>query len=607
MADIRQGLMRLTGLDKILQKEVALRAQLGGISTQMIGSDDLVGDLAVIEEALSQFNMITRMHRERKMRYRDYEAMDNYGDISVALDIYAEEATQNDLIKETNLWVTGDPDTVADVEELIQKLRLRTMIQGFARQLAKYGDMFIHMSYTYEGLDRILFLPPQYVQRVGPSVDKVKFYKLDQQLNKVSPRQDGMLLPWETVHFRMLSFGFSTMYGRAIIEPARKRWLHLKLLEDSIAIYRLNRAVERIVYYIDVGQASPDDALRIVNQYKRKFGNKRSYVDPSSSTFEQQYDPHNMMENIFWPVNSATERSRIDKLQAPPDQGQLADLEHFNEKLYVAIGIPRDYLTGEVSGAWNSREALALQDVRFSRKLHKLQVALIEGLQTIIRFHLAVRWGDAEKAQAADFVLHLADVSKVARQQYDQILLNRVQLIQLLNDMGTSMSFNRDVWVPYILDAYYPDLPKDMIKKLVIPDEALRAAQQDQQNDQINMAKATSDIQVDAAKETATHAAKIAPKPASPASAATKKKTNEAIRGMVMNDLLKRDLVESDLAAVAEVLDKWSPDGDAYSMTSADHPAPKVPIHLLQEAVTKHSRPRKATDKRVTETLTEAM
>jgi hypothetical protein len=581
MADIRSGLMRLTGLDKILRQEMAVRAQLGGISTQMIGSDDLVGDLAVIEEALSQFNMITRMHRERKMRYRDYDAMDNYGDVSVALDIYAEEATQQDLIKETNLWVTGDSKAVRDVEEVITRLRLRTMIQGFARNLAKYGDMFLHQRYTYQGLDRILFLPPQYVQRVGPSVDLVKFYKVDQQIAKVSPRQDGMLLPWECAHFRMLSFGFSTMYGRAIIEPARKRWLHLKLLEDSVAIYRLNRAVERIVYYIDVGAASPTDGLRIVNQYKRKFGNKRSYINPDSDTFEQQYDPHHMLENLFWPVNSATERSRIEKLPAPPEQGQLQDLDHFNEKLYVALGIPRDYLTGEVSGAWNSREALALQDVRFSRKLHRLQVSLLEGLEIMLRFHLAVKWGDADAAKAAKFTLHLADVSKIARQQYDQILLNRVQLMQLLNDLGTQMNFNRDVWVKFILESYYPDLDKSMIEKLVIPDEALRAAQTDLNQDQIDMQ--TQLLQNKAAVDVGTAQATAGLQ--SKGDNQKNKSANEDFRSRVLNDLKARDLVEEEMDVVGELLENWTPSDEAHAMTLENHQPPAIPIRWLNEAI----------------------
>jgi hypothetical protein len=579
---LRRGLAKIVGLEKILRQEQATRAQLGGIATQMVGSDDLVGDLAVIEEALSQFNMITRMHRERKMRYRDYDAMDNYGDVSVALDIYSEEATQTDLIKETNLWVTGDPQVVEDVEAMVKNLRLRTMIQGFTRQLAKYGDLFLHLRFTVEGLDRILYMPPQYIQRVGPSIDLVKFYKLENQIGKVSPRQDGMLLPWECAHFRLLSFGFSTLYGRALLEPARKRWLHLKLLEDAIAIYRLNRAVERLIFYIDVGSASPSESLRIVNQYKRKFGNKRSYIDPASSTFEQQYDPHNMLENIFWPVNSATERSRIEKLTPPPDQGQLQDLDHFNEKLYVALGIPRDYLTGEISGSWNSRESLALQDVRFSRKLHRLQTGLLEGLETITRFHLAVLYGDAEKAQKADFTFHLADISKIARQQYDQILLNRVQLMTMLTDMGTQMNFNRDEWLEWVLENYFPDLPKDMIPKLLIPDQALAQANQ----------------------EIADMTRPPAPAPAAPAAAKkpaakkpTAKKANESFKRRVLNDLLRRNLNEETAPESLTEADS------RYSMTLAEQDRPVVPNAWLNKLIGKHSAPRGETVVETTEAI----
>jgi len=574
---IIQGLMRMTGLDKVIQREVALRAQLGGIQTQFAAGDDLVGDLATIEETLSQFNMITRMHRERRMRYRDYEAMDNYGDVSVALDIYAEEATQTDLVKDKNVWATGDSEAVKEIEAFFVKHRIHTLIHGFARNLAKYGDMFLSVKYSYEGIDRILYLPPDYIYRIGPSIDQIKHFKLEQQLAKVSPRQDGLLLPWECVHMRLLSFGFSTLYGRSMIEPARKRWLHLKLLEDSIAIYRLNRAVERIIFYIDVGAASPSEALRMVNTYKRKFGNKRSYIDPSQGTFEQQYDPHNMLENIYWPVNSATERSRIEKLAPPPEQGQLQDLDHFNEKLYVALGIPRDYLTGETSGAWNSREALALQDVRFSRKLHALQIALLEGLETLCRFHLAVRWGDADKAASAQFKLHLADISKVARQQYDTIMINRMQLLTMMNDLGNQMSFNRDVWLAFIVENFFPDVPKELIPRLIIPDAELAAA-----NDAIMQQQ---------------QALAVASKPAVKSTggkkpvAKKKKSATESIKHTILNDILRNNLMEEE---EREMLEDYllndngvlHPRDLSFTLQSP----PKIPLNTLQELVNKHSK-----------------
>ena len=570
-SNIVQGLVRITKLDQVIRQELASKAQLGGISTSFSPTDDLVGDLAVIEESLSQFNLITRMHRERKMRYRDYDSMDNYGDVSVALDIYAEEASQNDLIKETNLWVTGDPNTVQLIEEMFDRIRLRVLLFGMARQLAKFGDLFIAPRYTVNGVSDLLYLPPDFVERVGLGLDKVRNYKLESQLKQISPRKDGVLLPWECVHFRLISFGFSTIYGRSIIEAARKRWLHLKLLEDSVAIYRLNRAVERLIFYIDVGAASPTEAMRIVQQYKRKFGNKRSYINPSTSEFEQQYDPHNMLENYFWPVNSATERSKIDKLPPPPDQGQLQDLDHFNEKLYIALGIPRDFLTGETTGNWNSRESLALQDIRFSRKLHRLQEGMLEGIRQLCVFHLAVVLGDAEAAAKARFELHMADVSKIARQQYDQVLLNRIQVLTTLNDMGMQMSLNRDVFLPWMLENYFPDLPKDMIPQVMIPDQLL--------------AQASVDV--------ATANNPPAAAPAKPA-AKKKKKTNEAVINMIMRDIKANPLLENGLAdSISRIANTTTPsvkkkqneavvDRQWLDKLVEAYPKPKAPTILVE-------------------------
>jgi len=567
MPNVIDTLVRLTGLDTILKQEIAKNVQVGAINPQIMASDDVLGDLTLIEESLSQFNLITRMHRDRSMRYQDYDAMDNYGDVSVALDIYSEEATQTDLIQEDNIWVTSEEANIVDMlETMFKKLKMRTIIQGMSREIFKYGDLFIKPKFDVSGIKSLLYLPARYVQRVGPDLNGVKHYKLDNHLSKVAPRKDGILLPWECVHFRMVSFGFSTLYGKSGIEPARKRWLQLKLLEDAIAIYRLNRAVERIIFYIDVGQASPQEALRIVQQYKRKFGNKRQYLDPNApSEFHQAYDPHNLLENYYWPINSATERSRIEKLAPPQEQGQLYDLDHFNEKLYVSLGIPRDYLTGEVSGSWNSKESLVLQDVRFSRKIHRVQESLLEGVETMCRYHIAIITGDAEYARNVPFKLHLADISKIARQQYDQILLNRVQLLVSLHDMGTQMQLRRDVWVPYILKNYFPDIPEELLGQIIISDQELAQA-----HDQL-----TQDQQ---------------PPPAQTAS-----KKTESVGRQIMRDILEKKNIR--LPGLHE--EEETPDISAIPFTEFEKsftlPHPVVlPTVWLEDIATKYSPKRRA-------------
>ena len=485
MSIIRDALIKLTGFDKIIRDELSTQNQASGLLGSV--TDGMTSEMQMIEQSLSEFSMITRVSRDRMTRYRDFDAMDDYGDVSVALDIYAEEATQNDLIKQQNLWVSGEQKVAGEVTDLFRRLRMRDLIWGLARSLGKHGDVFSKLILGQNGVEGILFIPPRIVTRFGPDINKIKMFRLNDEMKKISPRNDGIFLPWEMTHFRLLSFGYSHFYGASFLDPARKRWLHLKLLEDSVSIYRLNRAVERIVYYIDVGAQSPTEALRTVQRYKQTFGQQRKYLDPNNSQFEMQYDPHHMNQNIFWPVTPGNERSRIEKLAPPPDQGRLQDLEHFSNKLYVALGIPRDYITGETSGSWNSREALSLQDVRFSRKIHRLQVGLLDGLERIARIHLAITSGDASFAANANFRIHLADISIIARQQYENVLIQRVQLIQELNSLAQSLQLNREIWLHKILPDYFPDIAPEFWHKVIISDKELVKAEQSAMHDQMRM------------------------------------------------------------------------------------------------------------------------
>jgi hypothetical protein len=246
--------------------------------------------------------------------------------------------------------------------------------------------------------------------------------------------------------------------------------------------------------------------------------------------------------------------------------------------------VPRDYLTGETTGAWNSREALALQDVRFSRKLHKLQLAVLEGIEQLCRCHLAIVWGDADKAANAKFELHLADVSKIARQQYDQVLLNRVQMLTMLNDLGLQMNFNRDVWVTWVLENYLPDLPKELIPQVVIPDKFLAAASQD-------IAQAQAPVVQPAAAPAKQPAEK---KPA------TKKPTTkkEDFRDVVFGDLKRRELLENgydgpvlldeELEVIQSVISEYIDDSEPFSTTSKDvRPVNKQHLRKLVEEYSK--------------------
>ncbi len=191
---------------------------------------------------------------------------------------------------------------------------------------------------------------------------------------------------------------------------------------------------------------------------------------------------------------------------------------------------------------------------------------MLEGLETLCRFHLAVVLKDADAAQAADFELHLADISKVARQQYDQVLLNRAQLMTVLNDMSVQMNLNREVWLTWAMENYFPDLPKDLIPQVIIPDQEMAAASFD-------IAKAN---------QPPPPAAPAAPKkPAKP----KPKAKQEDIRELVLGDL---DDGSGKVEKLRQIMENYSPPTDMYSRTLKNKP--KISTQWLGNLVETYSK-----------------
>ncbi len=158
----------------------------------------------------------------------------------------------------------------------------------------------------------------------------------------------------------------------------------------------------------------------------------------------------------------------------------MDDLEHFYRKIRVGLNIPKEYFDGEQTGAWSSKESLMLQDVRFSRKIAKLQDALREGIVKLCQIHWAIK--HRAYLDPAVFIVQLGTLSSVADRQREDILLRKAQILEILANISITMGWNRWVWGDYLLDEIFP-LPAELRSKLQTPDpvtemEAERAKEQ---------------------------------------------------------------------------------------------------------------------------------
>ena len=158
-------------------------------------------------------------------------------------------------------------------------------------------------------------------------------------------------------------------------------WLHksikavnqLKMIEDAIVIYRLSRAPERRIFYIDVGNLPKVKAEQYLHQVMQRYRNKLTY---NAQTGEMKNDKKvmSMLEDFWLPRREGGRGTEISTLPGGQNLGEITDLEYFRNKLYAALGVPASRSPGGNEGFNMGRSSEILRDeVKFSKFVARLR------------------------------------------------------------------------------------------------------------------------------------------------------------------------------------------------------------------------------------------
>lgn len=131
-------------------------------------------------------------------------------------------------------------------------------------------------------------------------------------------------------------------FGESIIEKVYGTWRKLAMLEDAMVIYRVVRAPERRVYYIDTGNLQGPKREAAIEKQRLRLMQKQASKQGADITTE--YDPHSTSEDIFIPTNSQGKGSRVETLPAGSSLGETGDLSWFHKKLAAGLKIPSSML-----------------------------------------------------------------------------------------------------------------------------------------------------------------------------------------------------------------------------------------------------------------------
>ena len=331
------------------------------------------------------YNMMTSAamrNQNRNERYIDFDQMEYMPEIASAMDIYADEmTTSNEFNKLMKVDCRNDEIKVILESLFYDVLNIEFNAFGWARTMCKYGDFFLYLDIDEVlGVKSVIGLPSGEVERMEGQ-DPTNPNYVQYQWNSANMTFEN----WQCAHFRILGNDKHAPYGTSMLDPARRIWRQLVLIEDAMLAYRVVRAPERRMFKIDVGNIPPQDVEQYMEKVKTSL-KRNSVVDANSGRVDLRYNPLSVEEDYFIPIRGGV-GSDITTLAGASQLNDIDDVKYIRDKLFSAIKIPQSYLSmGE--GAEEDKTTLAQKDIRFARTIQRLQRAFLSELEKISVIHL---------------------------------------------------------------------------------------------------------------------------------------------------------------------------------------------------------------------------
>ena len=394
-------------------------------------------------------------HPNRLERYGQYDTMDSDSEVNAAFDILAEFCSQMNAENGTPFQITFKEQATGTEIKIIKKYlqqwcklnKFPIRIFKIVRNAFKYGDsFFVRDPETQKWLyvdpakvDKIIVnesegkKPEQYMIRdfnpnfealattaitpsnqqgggsqfggsygtgqggAGGSRGMVGSFPTSTNSSRFGQNQNQYAIDARHVIHISMSEGLDNNFpfGNSLMEGIFKVFKQKELLEDAILIYRIQRAPERRVFYIDVGNMPSHLAMSFVERVKNEVNQRRipSTTGGGQSVVDAGYNPLSINEDYFFPQTAEGRGSKVEILQGGQNLGEIDDLKYFTNKLFRALRIPSSYLpTGSDDGGSNFNDGRVgtayIQELRFNKYCERLQSLMNEPFDSEFKLYL---------------------------------------------------------------------------------------------------------------------------------------------------------------------------------------------------------------------------
>jgi hypothetical protein len=222
--------------------------------------------------------------------------------------------------------------------------------------------------------------------------------------------------------------GMMLSYLHKAIKPVNQ----LKMIEDAVVIYRISRAPERRVFYVDVGNLPKLKAEQYVNDIMNKFRNKIVY---DATTGETRDDRRHlsMMEDFWMPRREGGKGTEITTLPGGQNLGDIEDIRYFQRKLYQALNVPMSRLESSTGFALGRSTEITRDEIKFNKFIQRLRKKFAALFNGALRVQLIAKniitpddWEMLEQSIQYDF----QQDNNFAELKDNELMLQRLAALQ---------------------------------------------------------------------------------------------------------------------------------------------------------------------------------
>jgi hypothetical protein len=371
-----------------------------------------------------------------------YREMSNHPECDMAIDEIVNEAITHDVdgkVMDINLDNLKQPETIKKkiIEEFdnIQKmLNFSNLADDLFKRWYIDGRIYYHVIVNdkapKEGIKELRYIDPRKIRKVR-EIQKDRDSKTGAQIIKSvaeyyiyndrgtatqsftsSTNQGLRIAPESIINVNSGLMDAKNTFVISYLHKAIKALNQLRMIEDAVVIYRLSRAPERRIFYIDVGNLPKGKAEQYMRSIMTQYRNKLVY-DANTGELRDERKHLSMLEDFWLPRREGGKGTEITTLPAGQNLGQMEDVQYFQKKLLQSLNVPISRLDPQqgagIMGIGKTTE-VTRDEVKFSKFIARLRNKFSRIFDDALRVQLALKgictteeWDEFKEAIYYDF------------------------------------------------------------------------------------------------------------------------------------------------------------------------------------------------------------